>query len=110
MERPELPEQPERLDIRVPLVLGARLDKLDKPGLQVQAVLRAKRVLQELAALPESQEKQELRASLELLGRLVKRVLLEKLGLPVPPVRVVVQVKLAPREALAKPVKLDQLD
>jgi hypothetical protein len=83
-EKLEQQEPQEKLDLRVPPALRERLAKLDKPVERVQAVLLAKRALQVLAAIPESQEKQELRASLELLDRRVKQGLLERLGLPVP--------------------------
>ena len=113
MARLEQPERQEKLDLRVPPVLQARLAQVDKPGQRVQAALRAKLGLQELAALPESQEKQELRASLVLLERLVKRGLLGRLGLPVPRgSRVVVALREKPVPPALRDIraKLDRQD
>ena len=113
MERLEQLEPQEKLDLRVPLVLRARLEQVDQPGTRVQAVLRAKAALLELAALQESQEKQELRASLVLLERLVKRGLLERLGLPVPRgSRVVVEIRERPVPPALRDIraKLDRQD
>lgn len=112
-EKPEQLARQDQLDIRVTQALVGRLEKLDQPVERVQAALQAKRALQELRALPDSQEKQELRASLELLERLVKQGLLERLGLPVPRAsRVVVvrPVKPEQREALALLAKQGQQD
>ena len=107
------PAKQDRLDIRVTLVLRERLAQVEKPELRVQAVLRAKQALQELAGIPEHQEKQELRASLELLERLAQQGLLERLGLQVPQdsrVVVVRPVKPEQQEALAQLARLGQQD
>lgn len=107
------PEHQEKLDLRVPLVLRARLEQVDQPGTRVQAVLQAKLALQELAGIPEDQERQELRASLVLLERLVRRGLLERLGLPEPrATRVVVELRERPVKPALRDIRalLDRRD
>lgn len=110
MERLEPLEQPERLDIRVPPVLQAKLGLQEQLAGQVQAVLRAKLGLRELVGLPESQGKQELRDSLELLGRLAKQELLELRALPVPRDLRVVVVQVEKLGLLVEPAQLVKLD
>lgn len=96
-EKQEQQELQAKLDLRVPLVLRARLEQVDQLGSRVQAVVQARLALRALVEAPESQEKQELRASLVLLERLVRRALLEKLGLPEPrATRVVVEIRERP--------------
>ena len=113
MEKQEPPEHLEKLDLRVPLELAERLAKLDRPGERVQVVLQAKLGLRGILEQQESRARQELLASLELLERLAKQGLLERLGLPVPRgsrVVVVQPVKPEQREALAQLARQGQQD